>query len=102
MMKDLSKMVLKRAEAKPSDYVGTEVEYVPFGEIRGQITPTTDAYSIANYGERVTRMYSVITSLDEPILVGDRLVINGEDCTVVSILKYSSHQTAVAERTGKR
>lgn len=95
-------MTLKRAEAKPSDYVGTEVEYVPVSEIKGQITPTTDDYSIANYGERVARMYSVITSLDELIYVGDRLVINGEDCAVVSVLKYSSHQTAVAERAGKR
>lgn len=93
-------MIQLRPKRSESDYVGTKTEYVNHAVLQGHITPTKDSYSIATYGERVNRMYTVLFEYGTDVINGDRLVINGEDCTVVSKLTYSSHIAVIAERDG--
>lgn len=101
MARDLTPVQLLRAERiENSDYIGTKTEYKPYSVINAHIAPASDKYSVATYGERVSRMYNVAAEYGEDIKDGDKLVINGEECTVVTVLTYSSHITAVAERTG--
>lgn len=100
MAKDLRPIQVLRAERNKSDYVGTDTEYKPYIMIKGQIAPVTDNYSIATYGERISRMYNVIIECGADVKNGDKLVINGEECTVVSVLTYSSHLSVTVERTG--
>lgn len=96
----MTKIPQLRGEAKTSGYVGTETEYNPYAVLYGHISPVRDEYSIGVYGERVSRMHSVIFEAGTDIQSGDKLVIFGEKCNVVSIMRYSSHLTVTAERTG--
>lgn len=100
MARDLQPIQVLRAERKPSGYVGTETNYKPYTVIQGQIKPVNDNYSIAAYGERVSQMFSVNVEFGEEVKKGDKLVINGEECTVIAVLTYSSHLSVTAERTG--
>jgi hypothetical protein len=45
-------------------------------------------------------MYNVAVEFGEDVKNGDKFVINGEECTVVSVLTYSSHLSVTVERTG--
>ena len=96
----LAEITQLRPKRTDSDYVGTKTEYVNHAILKGHVTPTKDSYSIATYGERVNRMYTVLFEYGTDVINGDRLVINGEDCTVVSKLTYSSHIAVIAERDG--
>lgn len=96
----MTKIPQLRAEVKPSGYVGTETEYKPYAALYGHISPVRDDYSIGVYGERVSRMHSVIFEAGTDVKSGDKLIIFGEKCTVLSIMRYSSHITVTAERTG--
>lgn len=96
----LTEMIQLRPKRTDSDYVGTKTEYANHAILKGHITPTKDSYNIATYGERVNRMYTVLFEYGTDVINGDRLVINGEDCTVVSKLTYSSHIAVIAEKDG--
>lgn len=96
----LTEITQLRSKRTDSDYVGTKTEYVNHAILKGHVTPTKDSYSIATYGERVNRMYTVLFEYGTDVINGDRLVINGEGCTVVSKLTYSSHIAVIAEKDG--
>ena len=100
MQKDLRSIQVLRASREKSPYVGTQTEYEPYNVIKGQVSPVTDNYSISTYGERVSRMHNVLVEFGEDVRNGDKLIVNGEECTVVSVLIYSSHIVATVERTG--
>ena len=89
----LTEITQLRSKRTDSDYVGTKTEYVNHAILKGHVTPTKDSYSIATYGERVNRMYTVLFEYGTD-------VINGEGCTVVSKLTYSSHIAVIAEKDG--
>lgn len=100
MQKDLRPIQVLRASREKSAYVGTQTEYKPYNTIKGHVSPVTDNFSISTYGERVTQMYNVAVEFGEDVKNGDKFVINGEECTVVSVLTYSSHLSVTVERTG--
>lgn len=77
------------------------MEHIFSHYIAAAIAPATDEYSIANYGERTHKMYTLTTSVGEDVKNGDLVEINGELCKIVSDLRYSTHRTMTAERTGK-
>lgn len=96
----LTEITQLRPKRTDSDYVGTKTEYVNHAILKGHVTPTKDSYSIATYGERVNRMYTALFEYGTDVINGDRLVINGEECTVISKLTYFSHIAVIAERDG--
>ena len=62
MAADLSDVTVYRAEAKPSEYIGTKTEYVKNGTIRAQIQPVTDKIAVSLYGNRVEQMKNLMAS----------------------------------------
>ena len=101
MLTNLKTVQLFRANKAESEYIGTSVEHTFSHYIEAAIAPATDEYSIANYGERTHKMYTLTTSVGEDVKHGDLVEINGELCEIVSDLRYSTHRTLTAERTGK-
>lgn len=100
MAADLSDVTVYRAEAKPSEYIGTKTEYVENGTIRAQIQPVTDKIAVSLYGNRVEQMKNLICEYGSDIEKGDKAEVRGEMYKIVNVLKYSTHTTAIAEREG--
>lgn len=100
MKADVQEIQQLRVESKKSGYIGTATENKPFGIIYAQVSPASDSYSIATYGERISRLYSVTAESGADVRDGDKLVIYGEECKVISVMRYSTHTAVTAERTG--
>lgn len=100
MSKDLQKISRLRLESKKSDYIGSENDKKNLGSIYAQVSPASDRYSIAAYGERISKIFTVTADTRVDVRDGDILVIDGEECKVVSVMKYTTHTTISAERTG--
>lgn len=90
---------LLRPKTTESSYIGHTKEYEEVGTIRAHISPASDNYSIATYGERATKLYNIITQVYD-IKDGDKIIIGGEECKIISTMYYSTHVVATAERTG--
>lgn len=100
MKADMKEIQRLRSESKKSGYIGTATEHKPLGVIFAQISPASDSYSIATYGERVSKLYSVTAEAGSDVRDGDKLVIYGEECKVISVMRYSTHTAITVERTG--
>lgn len=100
MIKDLRKIPQLRPEYKDSEYIGTEKAFKALGSIYAQVSPASDNYSIAAYGEKISKLYNVTADNLTDVRNGDVLIIDNEKCTVISVMKYSSHTAISAERTG--
>lgn len=102
MESDLRTIPLFRAVTSPSDYIGTQKEYKAVeGGIRAQAQPVTDSLSVALYGNKVAQMRNLICPAGTDLKNDDLVEIDGEKYRITSVLKYTTHLTATAEREGK-
>lgn len=102
MERDLRSIPLFRAVYSPSDYIGTQKEYKAVeGGIRAQVQPVTDSLSIALYGNKVTQMRNLICPSGTDVKKDDLVEINGEKYRITSVLTYTTHLAATAEREGR-
>ena len=53
--------------------------------------PLTDAVSIAEYGEDISRVYSAMIYDNDTITYGDLVTIDDEEYEVVAVKKYHTH-----------
>ncbi|MCM1335304.1 MAG: hypothetical protein NC084_12825 [Bacteroides sp.] len=101
MTRDLRTLPLDRAERTPSPYIGTKKEYRTIGTIRAMIQPVTDSLSAALYGNRITKMKNLVCPTGTDVRKDDLVGIDGEKYRIVSILAYTAHIAAVAEKEGQ-
>lgn len=101
MERDLRTLTLDRAERTPSPYIGTKKEYKPVGTIRAMIQPVTDSLLAALYGNRVAKMKNLVCPAGTDLKKDDLVGIDGEKYRIVSVLAYTAHLAAVAEKEGE-
>lgn len=100
MSKNLRKIPQQRPENEKSAYIGSDNKLISLGNIYAQVSPASDNYSIAAYGERISKIFTVTADTKEDVRNGDILVIDGEKCKVISVMKYTTHTTINVERMG--
>ena len=101
MESDLRSIPQFRAEYSPSSYIGTQKEYKAVeGGIRAQVQPVTDNLSVTLYGNKVTQMRNLICPAGTDVKNDDLVEIDGEKYRVTSVLAYTTHIAATAEREG--
>ena len=100
MAVDVKTYPLKRGAAATSSYVGTENVYASAGNVSGQLSPASDSFSVELYGDRAASMFTLICETTEDIRKNDRVTLADGDYTVISVLWFGTHKTAMLERTG--
>lgn len=100
MSVDTAEYPLKRAETGSSGYVGTKNVFADAGAITGQLSPASDRFSVELYGDKAMSMFSLIVDNNADIRKNDRVVLADGDYTVVSVLAFGTHRTAMLERAG--
>ena len=101
MRKDTVRIPYYRKVTQTSEYIGSQTDCVLQGYVDVQISHVTDKAEIALYGDRVLKMYNLIMRRDSPLKEGDKVKIYGHDCRIISLLYYSDHIVAAAEKVGK-
>ncbi len=101
MQRHLKELPRRRRSGQKSPYAGHETTLAEAPPIRAQVSPAADKQSIALYGERAEKMYNLNCETGTDLKIGEYVEIDGQDCKVVSVLRYSTHITAVAELAGK-
>ena len=91
---------LKRATTGQSGYVGMKNNYQDAGTVTGQLSAATDRFSVELWGDKATSMFSLIVDTSTDIRKSDRVTLPDGDYTVVSVLMYQTHLTAMLEKAG--
>jgi len=97
---DVKEYPLQRGEAAASEYVGTELAFSSVGNVRGQLSPASDHFSVELYGDKAATMFTLICETTEDIRKNDRVTLADGDYTVSSVLWFGTHKTAMLERAG--
>lgn len=100
MTADLKIMPHFRPERTESGYVGTEKKLNRIKDIAAQVTPVTDRASAEVYGEKITKMRSLLCDINADIKCGDYVALDGLKLKVVSVMRYSTHLAVLAEFAG--
>lgn len=100
MRRDTAEYPLKRAVTVQSGYVGTENSYQDAGTVTGQLSAATDRFSVELWGDKAASMFSLIVDTNTDIRKNDRVVLGDGDYTVVSVLAFGTHRTAMLEKAG--
>ncbi|MGN0655293.1 MAG: hypothetical protein ACI4KR_00730 [Ruminiclostridium sp.] len=90
-----------RRKGNKSEYAGTEIKRENLPDFSGTVYPVSDEKSVALYGERIHRMYGIYCLPECDLTDGDFVGIPGEkeEFKIVSVMRYSTHIYAVAERS---
>ncbi|MBR5089225.1 MAG: hypothetical protein IK093_07350 [Ruminiclostridium sp.] len=99
--KDTERIPYYRKVTQTSSYIGSQTDCVLQGYVNAQVSHVTDKAEIALYGDRVLKMYNLIMLRGSPLKEGDKVTIRGQDCRIISLLFYSDHVVAAAEKVGK-
>lgn len=100
MAADTRTYALKRASPASSGYVGTRNDYQNVGKVTGQLFAATDRFSVELWGAKAASMFSLIVDTITDIRKNDRVVLPDGEYTVVSVLRYQTHVTAMLEKAG--
>lgn len=100
MMIDKTAFPLSRGTATASEYVGTENIYSSVGTVNGQLAPANDSFSVELYGDKAASMFTLITETTEDIRKNDRVTLADGDYTVISVLWFGTHKTAMLQKAG--
>lgn len=99
--KDTRRIPYYRKVTQTSSYIGSQTDCVLQGYVDAQVSHVTDKAEIALYGDRVLKMYNLIMRRGSPLQEGDKVKVFDQDCRIVSLIYYSDHIVAVAEKAGK-
>ena len=97
---DTAEYTLKRAAPVSTGYVGTKNVFATVGTVEGQLSPATDRFSVELYGDKAMSMFSLIVGNNADIRKNDRVVLADGEYTVVSVLAFGTHRTAMLEKAG--
>lgn len=101
MRKDTVRIPYYRKVTQTSEYIGSQTDCVLLGYVDAQISHITDKAEIALYGDRVYKMCNLIMPRNSPVIKGDKVILYDSEYRIVSILYYSDHIVASAEKAGK-
>ena len=91
-----------RSEKQSTGYVGSTLSWILHGAVRADVQSTDSRTAIAEYGERVSGMKTLYLPRGEDISLGDGVFSLDSDgfptYRIVSLLEYSNHIVAVAEK----
>lgn len=97
---DTADYPLKRAGPVSTGYVGTKNGFTDTGTITGQLSPASDRFFVELYGDKAMSMFSLIVDNNADIRKNDRVVLADGEYTVVSVLAFGTHRTAMLEKAG--
>lgn len=92
---------LQRAAAAETDRIGgSKPVYEPVGNVSGHLSSLLRSYEVELHGGKISAEYSLICTPDTDIREADRVELPDGTYTVVRVLTYCTHKSALLERKG--